>query len=587
METKTLIKAYLSNNISKIISLVIFSLLTIGFKMSNILCIKYIIDNATKGPVSDYGKNIILFTIILGLSTLMSLICDMIRHSKTTSFGNDITYELRSITYQTLVKGDLYEVEKYTSDEISSTIVESTRNIGNMYISGKIINLLYNSVYLVSSLILLLIFNSSYAFISILSLPIYYVIKKYMVAIKEKREVLYKDYTVSHVKLIEDDTRELKIIKTRNGIDKQIESYEKKLVENKKVLSNKINIKETINRFLPSLFISMLLLILFISTCYAIYNHKDMDWLFSELGFIIGCTILTPQIVFIFKDTVEIYNMDLNPEKEYEKIDKLLSIRAERRSENVPSLEEIHSLKFNNVSFDYSIYGVKDKVNLEKVDFEIKKGEKLGILGLPGSGKTTIADLITKIVRPRQGNVLINNCDINKLNTYYLRNIVTYVPENYQLLNTSIEQNVTFPMSLDEYKYNDALNKCKLKDLVFTLPQRDETNAIVANLSKSDIQKISLANAFYKESPIMILDDATSKLDTVTEDEIMNEFFKLKNKISIVITNRINNIVKCDKILILSNGKVVEYGTTEELMSKRNSVFAKMVTEANLDKKVV
>ena len=85
----------------------------------------------------------------------------------------------------------------------------------------------------------------------------------------------------------------------------------------------------------------------------------------------------------------------------------------------------------------------------------------------------------------------------------------------------------------------------------------------------------------------MILDDATSKLDSVTEDEIMSEFFKLKNKISIVITNRINNIVKCDKVLIISNGKIVEYGSVEELMSKRNSTFSKMVTDANLNKKVV
>ena len=76
-------------------------------------------------------------------------------------------------------------------------------------------------------------------------------------------------------------------------------------------------------------------------------------------------------------------------------------------------------------------------VNLDNIEFEIKKGERLGIIGLHGSGKTTIADLITKLIRPKQGNVLINNCDINKLNTNYLRSIVTYVPEEYKLLNIS------------------------------------------------------------------------------------------------------------------------------------------------------
>ena len=212
---------------------------------------------------------------------------------------------------------------------------------------------------------------------------------------------------------------------------------------------------------------------------------------------------------------------------------------------------------------------------------------KLGLIGLPGSGKTTIADLITKVIRPRQGNVLINNCDINKLNTYYLRDIVTYVPQNYELLDASIEENIIYPLSLDEYKYNDSLNKCKLKDLIFSLADHDETNARKANLTAADIQKISLANAFYKDSPIVILDDATSKLDTVTEEEIMSEFFKLKNKISIVISNRINNIVECDKVLIINNGKVSEYGKTEELLANKNSAFSRMVTDARLHKRVV
>ena len=588
METKTLIKNYLSNNISKIISLAVFTVLTISFKILNPICIKYIIDNSLLGEVNEYGKMIVIFTIVLSISTVLSLVCDSIRQSKSTALGNDITYELRSITYQSLIKGDLYEVEKLSNEnDLSNIVVESSREIGNQYISGKVINLLHNSLYLASLLVLLLVFNSTYAFITILSLPVYYFAKNYLTKIAKKREEEYENYTNSHIDMINNNLKELKIIKTRNGIDKQVELYDKTLTKNKKVLSNRINIVNTISKFLPSLFIASLTLILFLSTCYAIYDNNDMQWLIGELGFIFSCAIITPKVIFLFKDVIELYYIDLNPDAECEKLDMLLAIKPERKSENIPSLEEIHSLRFNNVSFDYSIYGVSDKVNLDKIEFEIKKGEKLGILGLPGSGKTTIADLITKIVRPRQGNVLINNCDINKLNTIYLRNIITYVPENYQLLNTTIEQNVTYPLPLDEYKYNDALNKCKLKDLIFSLPQRDETNAKSISLSGSDIQKISLANAFYKESPIMILDDATSKLDSVTEDEIMSEFFKLKNKISIVITNRINNIVKCDKVLIISNGKIVEYGSVEELMSKRNSTFSKMVTDANLNKKVV
>ena len=588
MDTKTLVKSYISNNISKVISLVIFIVLTVTFKIFNVICVKYIFDFAASTTVSNNGMMLIIFTMLFALSTVLSIVCDIVRQSKSTSFGNDITYELRTTAFQTLMKSELYERNKYTDEEIGESIIDATKVIGNDYISGKIIDLLYNAVLLVSILTTLLVFNSTYAFITILSLPIYYFINGHLMKASSKREEDYVKYNKDHHELIFDRLKQLKVIKTRNGEEKEIESYDKTLNDNKKVFANNLSVKYSMNKFMPAIFTIISLFVLFLSTSYSFYEHlNDSEWILQEIGLIVGCAIFTPSIFKLLKNVLDLYYIDLNQDAEYEKLDKVLTLRPERRSENVPSLEEIQSLKFNSVSFDYIPYGLGDKVNLDKIEFEVKKGEKLGIIGLPGSGKSTIADLITKIIRPRQGNVLINNCDINKVNTNYLRSIVTYVPEEYQLLNTSIEKNVTYPLKLDEYKYNDALNKCKLKDLIFSLPQRDETNAKSISLSGSDIQKISLANAFYKESPIMILDDATSKLDSVTEDEIMSEFFKLKNKISIVITNRINNIVKCDKVLIISNGKIVEYGSVEELMSKRNSTFSKMVTDANLNKKVV
>lgn len=587
MNTKSIIKTYLNNNISKMSSLVIFTILTIAFKIFNPICMKLIIDFSTKGDFKEYGNMVILFTVLMGVSTVLSMVFDSIRQAKTTGFGNDITVELRTMSFQTIMKSELYEVNKISNEELSETVVNSSKILGDDYTSGKLIKLLYNALYLVAMLITMMVFNPTFAILSTLSLPLFYFIYKYLSHIADKRQETYTKVNNEHQDIINDRMQQLKIIKTRNGIDKENDLYEKTLSDNKKIFARNINIINTKNKFVPSLFVGISWFVLFLITCYEVYQSQNMEWIISEIGSIIGCVALSPKVISTFKLMLDLYYTKIDTDAECEKLDKIFSLKSERRLENVPSLEEVHSLRFNNVSFDYSTYGVSDKVLLDKVEFEVKKGEKLGIIGLPGSGKTTIADLITKVIRPKVGNVLINNCDINKLNTQYLRNIVTYVPENYQLLNVSIEENVTYPLPLDEYKYNDALNKCKLKDLIFSLPQRDETNARLANLSTADIQKISLANAFYKESSIIILDDATSKLDSVTEESIMNEFYKLKNKISIVITSRINNIVKCDKILLISNGKVVEYGRVDELLSRRNSVFAKMVSEANLDKKVV
>ena len=352
----------------------------------------------------------------------------------------------------------------------------------------------------------------------------------------------------NHEYIIKDHFNQLKTIKTRNGINKETDYYEKILKENKRNYAKEVYTSNLKNNILPTIFISLSWFIIFLVSCVQMYNYSfsgDSYQLFlKEIGSILGCVAISPKLFSTFKSLLDTYYIQLNIESEYEKLDKILSMKVESRSETIPSLEEVQSLKFNSVSFDYKSYGIDEKTILDKIDFEIKKGEKLGIIGLPGAGKTTIADLITKVIRPRQGNVLINNCDINKLNTYYLRDIVTYVPQNYELLDLSIEENIIYPLTLDEYKYNDALNKCKLKDLIFSLPNHDETKAREANLQASDVQKIALANAFYKDSPIMILDDSTSKLDSITEDNIMNEFYKLKNKISIVISNRITSVSK-------------------------------------------
>ena len=123
--------------------------------------------------------------------------------------------------------------------------------------------------------------------------------------------------------------------------------------------------------------------------------------------------------------------------------------------------------------------------------------------------------------------------------------------------------------------------------MIFSLPKRDESTINEANLKPNEIQKISLANAFYKDSPIMILDEATSKLDSSSETEILNEIYKLKNKITIIISNRIYNLAKCDKVMIISEGKVVEYGKTDELLQNPKSSFYRMLNENHTIRKIV
>ncbi len=584
MNTKNIIKTYISSHIKDVVSLILLTLLAVLLKIANPIFIKVIIDCSLNNFEAN-KTTIIILTTLMGVVTFASFGIDALRQNKSVQFGNEITSELRSRGYGTIMKAELHEINKIDKQDLCKIIVDETHEVGNNYIANRLIKLLCLSVTTIAFLITMIVFKPLFGFITAITLPIFYFITQYLGKLSNKKATIYTQSKENHEKLVNDHIEQLKTIKVRNGLNKETDDYETILKENKKSYSADVFIKD-LNKIMSSdLFVGIIWFSVFLTCCIWLFQSDFV--LAAELGGIVGSIIIAPKIYSNFKRVLDIYFAPYDISLSYTQLDRIYAIKAESRSETIPSLEEIHSLKFDSVSFDYANYGINGKVSLDKIDFEIKKGERLGVLGLPMSGKTTIADLIAKVIRPRQGSVLINNCDINKLNTYYLRDIVTCVPQNFQLLEGSIENNIIYPLPLDEYKYNASLNKCKLKELVFALPKRDETIAREANLNSSEIQKISLANAFYKDSPIMILDDATSKLDPSTETEIMNEVYKLKNKITIIISNRIYNVAKCDKIIIMNNGKVAEYGKVEDLIADSKSTFARMLNDYQANKKIV
>ena len=585
MNTKSKIKNFLSSHLKMTISLALLSFLTVILKIANPIIIKFLV-TASINTFKDGTDNkilIIVLTASMGVVTVATFAIDMLRNRKTIQLGNELTVNLRNQAYSTVIKAELYEVKKFEKEDLCNTIVDETNKIGNKYISNHIVKIIFLSTLVLAFVITMMVLNPLFGFIAAVTLPLFYILTKFIGKFGKKLENKLNNNVSKQDEILHNNFDQLKMIKIRNGVAKQESEYEEVSNEGKKLYTKNLFVQNTNNTMISTLFVDILWFAIFLCSCIWLVGNNDN----YNIGNIVSCIVLTPQIYVSFKNLVDTYLDNPMINESYEKLDKIYAIRQESRSESVPSLEEVHSLKFNTVSFDYASYGLEGKMKLDNIDFEVKKGEKLGILGLSGSGKTTIADLISKIIRPKQGNVLINNCDINKLKTDYLRDIVTYVPQDFQLFDGTIEQNIIYPLVLDEYKYNDALNKCRLKDLIFSLPKRDESTINEANLKPNEIQKISLANAFYKDSPIMILDEATSKLDSSSETEILNEIYKLKNKITIIISNRIYNLAKCDKVMIISEGKVVEYGKTDELLQNPKSSFYRMLNENHTIRKIV
>ena len=224
-------------------------------------------------------------------------------------------------------------------------------------------------------------------------------------------------------------------------------------------------------------------------------------------------------------------------------------------------------IQLKNITFKYE----KDTSPvLDDINFTINKGERIGIIGATGSGKSTIIDLIMCLIAPVKGSVWVDDKNLFKgkyKNVNFVRSwqsAFMHVPQNIFLADASIAENIAFGLSkdkIDSKKLKEAVKKAHLYD--FVSKTKGGFNTIVGEkgirLSGGQRQRIGIARALYKNSKIIFLDEATSALDEVTEEKIMNEFNQLGSDVTIIIiTHRINTLRYCDKIYEIDSGKITK-----------------------------
>jgi len=234
-------------------------------------------------------------------------------------------------------------------------------------------------------------------------------------------------------------------------------------------------------------------------------------------------------------------------------------------------------IEFCNFSFTYP---EEKRETLSNVSFKINPGERIGIVGKIGSGKTTIANILTRLYNFEEGRVFIDGIDLMKADITSLREQISYAPQDNFLYSDTIENNIAFSSSIvDEAKTKRAASFAAVDANIKAFPSGYQTvsGERGVTLSGGQKQRVSLARAYYRDAPILILDDTVSAVDLKTETEILSHIEKLgKEKTVLVIASRVSTIRHFDKILVLEEGKVVGFASHEELM-KDCSSYQKMV----------
>jgi len=252
-----------------------------------------------------------------------------------------------------------------------------------------------------------------------------------------------------------------------------------------------------------------------------------------------------------------------------ERVFKILESEAQVELGEKKNIATFNSnINITNLSFSYD----ENKKILDNISFNIKKGQKIAIVGKSGSGKSTLINLLPRFYEVSKNQISIDGTDVLDVSLKSLRKLMSIVPQDSFLFNDTIENNILFGKTNTlESEIIEAAKKANAHEFIEKLSEKYKT--IIGErglkLSGGQRQRISIARAILKESPILILDEATASLDSDSEKEVHKAIDNLiKNKTVIIIAHRLSTIMSADHIIVLNNGQLVEQGTHQELINQ-------------------
>jgi len=231
---------------------------------------------------------------------------------------------------------------------------------------------------------------------------------------------------------------------------------------------------------------------------------------------------------------------------------------------------------FDNVSFSYT----DEKPSLTNINLNIKQGETIALVGSTGSGKTTLVNLLTRFYNPTDGNILIDNKNINSFDLESFRSNFSFVDQQVRLFNDTISGNIAFGQK-DKMPMDSIINAANVSNSIEFIEKLDHKfNSDIGEdgvtLSGGQRQRLSIARAIAKDSAILILDEATSALDSATEKLVQSAITKMqKGRTTIIIAHRLSTIQNADRIIVLKEGQIIEQGSHKELI-KVSGEYAKL-----------
>ncbi|MDY3800443.1 MAG: ABC transporter ATP-binding protein [Bacilli bacterium] len=536
----------------------IFSIIEVISKTIIPIITGLIIDSLLENKFTNILYLILINVLLIIIASIYNYLLNVSAKMAAIEYSN----EIKEKALKRLLKLKINVIEKYKSGLLASKIVNDVNNIHHGLITF-LTHFIPGIVTFILTLIIMFFINFKITLIIFLITPISVFITIYIAKQNKKlTDISNKEYNemTSYIKEQIELKKYINVEKLENQKEQKINDLSEKYMKDESKALFYASISNPTTRLINGI----ITIIVVLYSSFEIMNGNMTIGIFSTF------LIYANRYAKPLNEISQVINRLTISLTSYDSIKELINEEIEEFTNSDDKI--IGSIEFKNVSFSYN----NDKEILKNINFKINNGEKIAIVGPTGSGKTTIIQLLLKFYNINSGSILIDGKNINDINTNILRDNIKVVLQDAHLNNENIKDVLKYSNDVSDIEIKDLLKRINIKPNFLGMNDKLENITSIDNLSNGQKQIISMIRAMLSNPKIVILDEATSDVDSLTEKNIESSINELtKGKTSIIIAHRLSTIISADKIIVIDNGKVLEEGTHKELINK-NGLYKKI-----------
>lgn len=547
---------YLKNQTFRLIIQIIVKIIGTLMDLAIPYVLTYIIDEVVPVTTRENYTQILWYGLLMIVFSIIGVSFNIIANQSASYIARAVTKGLRHDLFSKVQSLSSNQIDDLTMPSIISRLSTDTYNVHQMVGMMQRIGI-RAPILLIGGIIVTLTLDVKLTMILLITLPFIVIVT---IVVSKLGIPLFNKVQLSidnMIRVIRENISGIRVIKALTKMDYEKNRFNK---VNKEVMNYELKSGYTMTALSPIINVFLNVGLVAVLVVGAI-NIKGEE---TKVGTVMAFTTYFTIILNAMLSITRIFMVFSRSLASLARINHIMNLKEDLKEEEIEEKPSEYFIEFNDVDFSYN----KKELNLEKINFKLKQGQTLGIIGATGSGKTTIINLLMRFYDIDSGEILINGKNIKSIDKNELKEMFGIAFQNDTIFSNTIKENIIFGRNISEEDLQKAIEVSQAKEFIYN--QKEGLDTMLTpkgtNISGGQKQRLYIARALANNPEILILDDSSSALDYKTDSLLRKQIKENYNCTTIIIAQRISSIKHCDYILVLDEGKEVGYGNHDHLM---------------------